>query len=383
MAKVAVLSRTITSQTLGFAQALKMQRHDVLLITSQDLALSPQELANDLDIEFPTLRCFKDWSAIEAIKNFPKLLTHGIEVWHFVFSDCDLDQPRGAHFAIAQMAKVVPHSVVAASFFDSVFNVPKWQITPFLKSNDIVTTADRESLMYLKRKNRLNNKSSLEVLPPPMASNHNNQNSSADIDTDIQRLAFARKPYLLVANERLPKFDWDYVLSQVNLIILGPRPQNLWIENFLQEQRSQPEKQLSDPLLLEQKISYAGKHLSENSLRYLLQNSQGLLTAFDDLSSVELMNWHRLCQKTQTPVLAHPRQVEALPGFCVHDRNGFVLESGIHSLKVLLSSNNELKLAQPQFELIRADISDSILNEISRMYARRLTSQNTHLHNNR
>lgn len=382
MAKVAVLSRTITSQTLGFAQALKMQRHEVILITSQDSALNANELALSEEIEFPVLRCFQDWSALEAIKHFPKLLTHGIQVWHFVFSDCELDQPHGAHFAIAQLAKVVPHSVVATSFFDSVFNVPKWQITPFLKSNDIVTTADRESLMYLKRKNRLNTKSSLEVLPPTMIQSQFTHNSQLDIDTDLQRLATARKPYLLVANERLPKFDWDYVLSQTNLIILGPRPNNLWIENFWNERSSQQDKQLSDPLLIEQKISYSGKHLSENTLRFLLQNSIGLLTAFDDLSAVELMNWHRLCQKTQTPVLAHPRQVEALPGFCVHDRNGFVLESGIHSLKVLLSRNNELNLAQPQFELIRADISDSILNEISRMYARRLTSQNTHLHNN-
>lgn len=382
MAKVAVLSRTITSQTLGFAQALKMQRHEVILITSQDSVLNANELSLSEEIEFPVLRCFHDWSALEAIKHFPKLLTHGIQVWHFVFSDCDLDQPHGAHFAIAQLAKVVPNSVVATSFFDSVFNVPKWQITPFLKSNDIVTTADRESLMYLKRKNRLSTKSSLEVLPPPMAQSNFTHSSQMDIDTDLQRLALARKPYLLVANERLPKFDWDYVLSQTNLIILGSRPKNLWIENFWQEHNSQQDKQLSDPLLLEQKVSYAGKHLSENSLRYLLQNSIGLLTAFDDLSAVELMNWHRLCQKTQTPVLAHPRQVESLPGFCVHDRNGFVLETGIHSLKVLLSRNSELNLAQPQFELIRADISDSILNEISRMYARRLTSQNTHLHNN-
>lgn len=385
MAKVAILSRTITAQTLGFAEALRMQRHDVIIITSQDSALSETELSDsylDEDISFPILRCFSEWSALEAVKNFPKLLMHGIQVWHFVFSDCDVDQPRGAHFTLAQMAKVVPNSVVAASFFDSVFHVPKWQITPFLKANDIVTTADRESLMFLKRKKRLNNKSSIEVLPPTISQTSKPRSTLNDVDTDLKRLAHARKPYLLLANERLPRFDWDYVLSQVHLIVLGARPQQFWLEEFLRQYGSNDKKQLSDPQLLEQKVSYTGKHLSDGSLQYLLQNSLGLVTAFDDLSPVELMKWHRLCQKTKSPVLAHPRQVDALPGFCVHDRNGFVLESGIHSLKVLLSRNNDLQLAHPQFDLIRADISDSVLNEISRMYARRLTSQNSPLHNN-
>lgn len=352
MAKVALISQKITPEVLGLAQALKMHRHDLMLITSNN------EIVPD-NLGFPVLTFFKRWSGFEALQFFPKILGQAPDVWHFVFSDSSIEKPKMAHWMLAQLAKALPRRVVATSFYDSLFDLPSARLSAFVKACDIVTTGTRESLMLLKRRGWLSRHAETEVLPPFVM--HQPHWSENEIDSDIQSLAENVQPYIVIPSERLPDFDWKTVLPHTNIVVCGSRPEG-------------PIKPLGFKEI-PQGIYYVGHKLNDSQMIQLLRKSKGLLTAFESFSVIELLHFHRLCTFANTAILGAPRQTEALPGFCLHGRNGFILDQSpsspsLKTLKQLLADNEKLELSQPQFEHIRLDLTDSALNELNRMYSK-------------
>lgn len=350
MAKIALITQKLSPEFLGFAKALHFHRHEVMIITSAE-AVIPDGLP------YETLTYFRRWSALEALRLFPRLLGHSPLVWHFVFSDLDQEKLRPAHWVLAQLARAIPGRVIAASLFDTPFEVVKWKLRPLLKSCDIVTTGSRESLMYLKRQKLLGGFCQTEVLPP-LQSISEDFLEAGHHDQDVEKLAQSLKPYLIVPNSRLShasknSADWSELAAKISLVFLGPRPEHLF-------------EKLSAP----SNIYFVGSHLSPADLAYLFSQSSGLLTAFDELSEVELMRYHEICSLTKTPTLATPRQAEALPGFCVVRKNGWVLEKGVQSFRQLFFDNPELRLNQPQYDRRTYEIADSALNELNRMYSK-------------
>ncbi len=342
MAQIALITQTLTAQALGLAQALQFHRHDVKVITSAN-----QEVPNDLG--FPVLTYFKSWSALEALKFFPRLLGEAPEIWHFVYSDREKDQPMPAHWLLAQMARALPRRVVVASFYETLLHISKWRMIPLLKCCDIVTTVTRESLMYLKRRGWLNKFCETEVLPPFFHSS--SEVGSVAMDSDLKQLLKTAKPYLVLPSEKLPGVDWGQVLGQAHILVCGQRPAFQKTNQILS------------------KVYYIGHSLSDSQMAAVLENSLGLVTAFEDFSFIELLRFHRLCQDTETPVIANWRQTEALPGYAVENRNGFVLNQ-ISQLRHLLLENPGLQLHSPWFEAARSDLADSALNELNRLYSK-------------
>jgi hypothetical protein len=340
MAKIALVTQRLTPEALGLARALKFHRHEIILITSVN-----EEVPDDLD--FQVLTFFKKWSAFEALRFFPRILGQAPEVWHFVYSNSQLDRPTPAQWVLAQLIRALPGRVVATSFYDSLFHISAARLMPFLKSCDIVTTATRENLMYIKRRSWLQRHCETEVLPPFVIPNATEPEHV--IDEDLQHLIQAASPYLVLPCERLPTgphLDWGPILSKVQILICGSRP----------------ERSLEG-------VFYIGRHLPVGHLQEILSHSRGLLIAFEDLSVVELLNYQRMCSQTRTPVLATARQAEALPGLCVNKRNGFLIEN-LSQLNHLLMENPKLEIHSPLFESVKTDLADSALNELNRMYSK-------------
>jgi hypothetical protein len=342
VAKVALLSKKFSPQLLSLAQSLKSHHHEITIITSQSETIPD-------NIGFPVLTFFKKWTALEALQFFPRIFGQAPEVWHFVFADSENEKPGGAHWLLAQLARAMPGRVVAASFYDSLYSLSPHRIAPFLKSCDIVTTASRESLMYLKRKNWIGKFAETEVLPPFIVQGSAVEETS---DQELDQLLKAASPYLLIPSERLPELDLSVLKGSVQFLVCGSRPN-----------KNIPEG-----------VFYVGKNLSDPTLARALKGSIGLLTAFDEFSVIELLRFHRLCLATETPTLANLRQTEALPGFCVHKRNGFVLDQGLSSLRSLISLFNpklgRLELHQPLFQALNSNLADSALNELNRLYSK-------------
>lgn len=354
MAKIALISEHLSPQTLGLAQALTFHRHDVMIITS-----AGEEVPDG--ISYPVLRFFKTWSAWEALKFFPHMLSQAPDIWHFVFAGEAHEKalPKMAHLILAQLAKALPRRVVASSFYDSLYQTPARKVAPMLKSSDIVTTATREQLMFIKRRSWIKNFCETEVLPPFAL--HTSENEENILDPDLVKLVQSMSPYLLIPNERLnPNLSEDShfirLLSQKKLLVCGSR-QNMKIKQ-LGLQSSHPE------------IAFVGSRLTEAQQAYLLKNSQGLLIAFEDFSAIELLQFHRLGSKAKKALITTRRQAEALPGIALHGKNGFVLDQGLSSLLQLLSDNPELKLQEESFQSVSSDLTDSALNELNRLYSK-------------
>jgi hypothetical protein len=344
MAKIALISQKLTPEFLGFAKALHFHRHEVMIITGHETVVPG-------GLQFEVLTYFKKWSTIEALRLFPRLLAHSPTVWHFVFSDLGEENFRAAQWTLAQLARAIPGRVVASSLFDTPFDIPKWKLRPLLRSCDIVTAGSRESLMYLKREGLLRGFCQTEVLPPLLSTT---ETTDGHHDQDLEKLSESLKPFLVVPNSRISSnVEWSEIAAKLSLVFLGTRPQN-----FLSK------------AMMPSNVYFVGSHLNSADLAYLLSQSAGLLTAFDDLSEVELMRFHNLCSLTKTPTLSNSRQAEALPGFCVTKKNGWILEKGVQSFRQLIFDNPELRLAQPQFERRSYEVADSTLNELNRLYSK-------------
>jgi hypothetical protein len=338
VAKIALITQTLSPQALGLAQALQFHRHDVTLITSYHESV-PDNLG------FPVLTYFKSWSVLEALKFFPRILGQAPEIWHFVFSDRETDKPMAAQWLLAQLARALPRRVIAASFYESLLHMSKFRMIPMLNCCDIVTTATRESLMYLKRRSWLPKFCETEVLPPFLHSE--SASNDVSLDQDLKQLLNTADPYLLVPSEKLGDLDWEQILGKVQILVCGRRPSGKTVPG----------------------VYYIGHSLSDFQFKEVLKNSIGLLTAFEDFSLIELLRFHRLCQETKTPVIANMRQTEALPGYSVENRNGFVLNQ-ISNLRQLISENPRLELQSPHFETARSELADSALNELNRLYSK-------------
>jgi len=228
-----------------------------------------------------------------------------------------------------------------------------------MKTVDIVTTSTREQLMFIKRKSWIHNFCETEVLPPFLASSE--QMLKTEIDQDLSKLLNSMQPYLLVPSERLnPILTEDPLfakfLQSKKLIVCGSRPVMKIKQLGLQS--------------LQSEIAFVGKQASDIGMYHLLEKSKALLIAFDNYSAIELLHFHQLCQQTKTPILASSRQAEALPGLCIHGKNGFILDQGLSTLLQLLQENPDLKTIDTNYPLLTADLTDSALNELNRLYSK-------------
>jgi hypothetical protein len=349
MAKVALFTQSLGPEFLSFAKALQCQRHEVMVITSKNIVPPPQ-------FPYQTLTYFQRWSLLEALRLFPRLLSHAPLIWHFVFSDLRQEKMSPAYGLLAQLARAIPGRVIATSLFATPTEAKRRQLRSLLKACDIVTTGSRESLMYLKRQKLLSDFCQTEVLPPLQSLDEEAlTNKGEEHDEDMEKLALSAKPYLVVPNSDFHRdgIHWSELSAKISLVFLADRP----TLSFGQT-------------LPPSNVYFAGSHLPPADVAYLLSESSGLFTAFADLSEIELMRFHELCSLSRTPTLATPRQAEALPGFCVAKRNGWILEKGVQSFRQLALDNPDLRLNQPQYERRTYELADSALNELNRLYAK-------------
>lgn len=344
MARIAVVSECLNDQVFDLAKSLRSQHHDVFIITGS------KEKVENSD-QFQILQYFKKWSATEAAKFFLKILPLNLEIWHFVYPDQDKINPKAAHIVLANMARSFPRKVIATSFYDEI---PENFLTKiFIKSCDIVTTATREDLMSLKRKLWPSRFCELEVLPPvsiyAQASHIIDPLKAPDLE-ELAMLIKAIKPYIFIPSNRKPYLEWNDLETQYPLLFNDRRP---------------GKKPLSSPA----NYHFTGKPLSGQQLEFVLKNSRAVLIAFQNIPMSDLILLQRLCSLHKVPIVANPRQAEALPGLCVPKRNGFHIQSKLQ-FQILVSSNSNLDIPTPKYEAVKSEVLDTSVNELNRLYSK-------------
>lgn len=332
MAKVALMTETLSPLALNLASALEQQKQEVVLITSRsEIEKAPSKIR--------VLAPFKRWSSFEALRAAPALLGENFDVWHFLFPTTDA-RPRTAHWMLAALARGIPGKVIAGSF-SNIQNVAGWKNEKFIGLLDLALFPNRSFLMQMKRRHTFGSHTLAEVLPPLdwMPST-----STPRFRDETQRLLSGLRPFLILPDlQSGPKW-----LSQspVDFVVL----------------RAPPRRGSSHP-----HVFYTGE-LYPAEREAFMKRAKALCLLYGDYSVLELQLFHQWSEKHQIPVIANKHQTELWPGLCWHTKSGWVLEESGDPLRDLLVQNPSLQLERGFENYPHRELVDSTLNELLRLY---------------
>jgi hypothetical protein len=350
MAQIALISKKISPQVVALARGLRSQRHEVQILASHKATVSLTANQNlDLPEDIQVLGYFKKWNWFEAARLLPRFLGRSPEVFHFIFEGNE--KVEGAHWLLSSMAQQLGKAVII-SLGTAKIETKRWQKNGFLKNNKTVIVPSREKLMYLKRQGIIDDSVTSEVILP-FATPNSSSVASGSLN-QFQELTEKWRPYL----------------------IIPAHPERKAVENLIRQVKSPGLRLLflgerSEKLYSDLRCISIGQ-ATEDELLLLVEKSQAVLLAAHAFEPTELMRWQRLAVLTETPLVVHRRQVEALPGLCLQGRNGFILENIQEDFHKLLQNHPRLEIAQYQAPVESQSPSDYSLNEVNRLYIRAL-----------
>ncbi len=362
MAKIGIIAQSIDQSRLLLAQALKNQQHEVIFITSAD----PE---NSLENSFQCLSFFKKWNALEAANFFSKTWTQLPDILHFTFGESSSDIPHTGHISLAQLSRAIPGKVVVTSFLGKLPQKKLSQVLVY--QSDIVTTATREDLMFMKRSHWLNSFSESEILPPLYP--YLNTKEETHSDTDLNELCQNILPYAFFPTRP----TWKGTLSHSCNVLINDRRiyPSRWLKKWFAHR--------TEAFLKPDKVFYTGFRFDSDSalkkqheiLKAAIQKARVVVTAFQEMPMTQLQRIHQIAVKYKVPVIATSHQTEIVPGLCIHQRNGYIANSLEDLEKLLLSFGSsrelaidDLRLEHPKFELGEWNLGDAAMNELSRLY---------------
>lgn len=341
MASIALIAKKISPQVLETAKGLYQHRNEVKIISSHN------QKPNGI-YEFQILTYFKKWSLLEALRLIPKILLHPPDVFHFFFED-ESDSATAAHWALLSFAQSLNKATVV-SLLGKKIHSKNWRYNPFLKFSKAITVPTRERLMYLKRRKLISPENLNEVILPL-------QEPLIELkfhDEELSHFLKTIQPYIFVPTHPLLEFLQQLQIitqnTDYNILFLGPRTKNL--RRF--------------------KRFYAVNIENPFALEQIAMSARCILLAFHEFDLSELMNWQYLSHKVEVPLIVRGQQIEVLPGLCLQDKNGFIIQKDALSLHKLLLNNPELKIQAFYKNKALLPSVDHSLNELSRLYAKAL-----------
>jgi hypothetical protein len=339
MATVALICQKISPQVLLTAKGLAEQKNEVLIITS--FQEKPKEVLN-----VQVLSYFKKWSATEALKLIRKIFFRPPQVFHFFFHDENESATR-AHWILLSFAESLNRATVV-SLLGKKVRSQNWRFNPFLKFIRAVTVPTRERLMYLKRRNLIQKNKLTEVILPL----HQDLPEVSAQNDDLETFLNSIQPFLFVPAP--PRLDYLEFLNEslggspFRVLFLGARTKNLsQFKRFFS---------ISDDQI--------------NHLSWIIKKSSAVLLAHHEFAINELMMWQSMSQTHGTPLIVKAQQTEMLPGLCLHEKNGFVLESNKWAFKFLLQKRSDLSISNFLKNQENLPSTDQSLNELSRLYVK-------------
>ena len=244
--------------------------------------------------------------------------------------------------------KSLPNRLVALTSYGSANKKQRFILRPLLRLCDIVTFGTREVLMFHKRNGDLKKNGVTEVLPPLIDFAPADVPLDVSSSQDLAKLTSKLSPYFIIPTAQLSQAEkWNDFRFNFNFIVLGSRPDHKISEKFF----------------------FVGENLKNAELEYLLKASSGIYLASESFSVLELMKFRGWSLHFSLPVYANSRQNEAVPGLCVHEKNGWLV-SDLSHFEQLLKTKTRPKIEISETSDNRSSLVDSTLNELSRLYAK-------------
>ena len=343
MAKIGLVVKNLSQESLSLAKALSANQNEVYFITETDARL-PENL------DFPVQTPFRKWSLIESLRLFPRLATEMPDILHFVFTHPS-EIPTRADWLLANLIQPFPRKAVVASFFYSPEEVQSFWLKPFLAACHGVSWGSHIYLLQARRAGLQSDKTPTEVIRPFWSPEENISETLQSLkNEELSQFLQRIKPYLLIPGTHREFFESAreselFFDQTLNLLFLDQRPSG---QSF--------------------KSQYFLPNLSQHEIRFCVEKSEATLMAFNTLTLSDLQKFWIWSQTLKRPLLVSPLQNEIFPGLVSPGRSGWVLDRGEESLRTLARDKFRLQKNSASSGFAQFPLFDSASNQLTRLF---------------
>ncbi len=345
MARIALVCHQPNSIISQIALLLAEQKNEVLILTRQDFTDDYFEKANLPNLK--VFRSFKNWGISEIVKVFPYLVQFRPDVLHFYLdqeSKKTYHRFQWARMFLGTVFKTISVANFQNSFTDQLSLKSQISVKYFLKNLDLVITESRKDLIYLKRKNLIEETLLTEVLTPVLNSPFQTPENAG---SEQQKSLASYQPYVFIpqiSKRHFPQTP-DATSGELNFITnmertetdLNRKPHVIYLNEFSDED--------------------------------LISNAKAVLISHLKLNVTELTYYLNFALKYKVPVIASSEQVRILPGIALHNKTGWIIESDFVSFLELINLNSDLKINYRHDLVQKQNWQDSYINQLNRQYS--------------
>lgn len=368
MAKIILVTNHVSPTSWQLAQALRMQQHDVVFLTSYG-----ETVENSDGIEF--MAYFKRWNLLEGLKIIPGLFGLQPQILHVLLEE---DRLNPAQMVLATFAKSHPSCVLTTSLLHVRRGLHRRNPVRYLvEESDIVTCPTVEVLGQLRGLNVRSTRQGRGILPPVL--NLQNYSSPRWIEEDESRMqeSVSREKYFVLPF-REARFEPESetfirlrTLAQKHHIILWGSYAHWplrdrkrfaqWMESFECADRWHVTGEISPSL-----------HQA------LLENCEAFVLAGQKYTPAEMTEYYLSAIQSRSVLILDSFQAGLHSALWKHSINCWIVDSDqLQAQLVKLLARNNLKLPEVLSEQIAEDrhLIDNSMNELNRLYARAMTQK--------
>ncbi len=369
MAKILLVSKTISPTAWQLAQALRAQQHQVIFLTSYG-----ETVEDNKDIEI--LAFFKKWNAFETAQLVPALMGMEPQIMHFIL---EKDSVTSAHMMLWAYTQAKPHVVFTLSLLHVRRGLHKrnW-IRYLIQHADIVTCPSVDTLAQLRGIDVRSARQGRGLLPPVLAvpTDINVLEEQLEIEELLVGQKYVVRPFSEVSfNSEAPYFqNLLKFLRKYKVVLLGSQ------DNWSLRERKRFQKWLSDEGLADK--WFLTGHRSSDQISTLLKGSEALWLADLELTSMELTQFFKKALENSTTLIVDPVQARLHAPVWTNGKNCWILGEitdevrGESTLDELLQKKSlKLEYDFDSLQLSNKDLVDAPLNELNRLYNKALSQK--------
>jgi hypothetical protein len=375
MAKIILVTNKLSSTAWPLALSLRDQQHEVVILTSRD------QDAEEVD-GIRIMRCFKNWSLVEAAKVIPRLFTYEPQILHLIL-DSNIVQP--AHAVLAAYAKSHPLIILTTSLLLLEKRLhPRSPMRLLLQESDIVTCPSVEALAKLRGLNVRSRRQGRGILPPALDLYESSRMPEIEVETNASvtlthwraRLSqapffvmpFLEKSFTKPGSPDAPYFRRLRKVAETGFVVLlgsnleWPVRQRRLFEQWMDEQG------LGECWMFSGDLTSA----QENDL---LRQCQSLILAGIPLNAEEISQYYLKAIQCNTPLVLDTKQASVHAHLWQRNINCWILnyETLDKELREFLQ-RDDYHPPESIKDMLSQDrhLTDTPLNELNRLYTRAL-----------
>ncbi len=366
MAKIALVTKSLTGTSWQLALALKTQQHEVLIITSHG-EVPPSE--GDIQV----WGYFKRWSALEAARLLPRLFLQHIQILHLILHE---DRMNAGQAILSAFARSHPLCILTTSLLHIKRGLKRTNPVRYLvEGSDIVTCPTTEALGLLRGLNVKSPRQGRGILPPLLNLQDSLQTSTplGEQDSDLPTNLLIKDA--IVYPFRETHFDEASKSLRHLELIKAQHPLLLW--GSLQDWSLRDRKNFAAWMKKRENTNLwaVTGELSQTQLQTVFKNVRALFLAGLDLTPHELTDYYLKAIHHHLALVIDDRQARLHFDLWKNAVNCWILrlDSFDQDLRQWLDKK-DIQLPESLSENLMRNrhLIDSSFNELNRLYNRAL-----------